>query len=542
MPWIFQSSVKRILVGGISACALTGPHRSRPKANSAAVIVGDLLMHALNSGCGLNGPSKAHDRLHGCLNYSQSLPFCSGSGCGSLQQPRQLGGGDLERASAALDARLDQGALQGGGAENCERIGACSRKAVGNELLGQERHARAVGGAAGFGHVAIAGRKFQQDGGDRTAVAKAGSPHPPREQFGVTPQQLAGRAAVFHEPGEGRSDPVSGLFDSGDRDRGLSEREIVVERALRRAADLDNFVETGARITLPPEQGDGCVDDRLPVFGNGGHFVLQIILIGLHQPLTVKPSSNRRGRMQARMSYVERDGVASIVLDDGKVNVMSAAMLDDIAAALDRAEKGAEIVVLRSTRPGIFSAGFDLKTFAAGDVEKSLVMVKAGAELALRLMAFPLPTIGVMEGHAFPMGTFLLLSCDVRLAARGPHRMGLNEVAIGIAPPGFSIELARSRLHPSWLSRTVTTGEMYEPDDALVAGLLDRVVPPAAIEAELGKIVAGLRAIHKPSHAIAKKRLRQPAMEAMRAAIDRELTLEAYQASSKTRSAVVLPR
>src|SRR5579871_4528286 len=246
--------------------------------------------------------------------------------------------------------------------------------------------------------------------------------------------------------------------------------------------------------------------------------------------------------MRERISYVERDGVASILLDDGKVNVMSIDMLSDIAAGLDRAERDAAMVVLRSARQGIFSAGFDLKIFATGDVGKSLDMVKAGAELALRLMSFPLPTIGVMEGHAFPMGTFLLLACDIRIGARGPHRMGLNEVAIGISPPGFAIELARSRLHPSWLSRTVTTGEMYEPDDALVAGLLDRVVPPAAIEAELGKIVAGLRAIHKPSHAIAKKRLRQPAMEAMRAAIDRELTLEAYQASSKTRSAVVLPR
>jgi enoyl-CoA hydratase len=246
--------------------------------------------------------------------------------------------------------------------------------------------------------------------------------------------------------------------------------------------------------------------------------------------------------MQTRVSYVERDEVASIFLDDGKVNVMSTAMLADIASALDRAEKSAEIVVLRSKRPGIFTAGFDLKIFAAGDVEKSLEMVKAGAELALRLMAFPLPTIGVMEGHAFPMGTFLLLSCDVRLGACGPHRMGLNEVAIGIAPPGFAIELARSRLHPSWLSRTVTTGEMYEPDDALVAGLLDRVVPPDAIDAEIEKIAAGLRAIHKPSHATAKKRLRQAAMDAMRTAIDRELTLSAYQANSKVRSAVVLPR
>jgi enoyl-CoA hydratase len=246
--------------------------------------------------------------------------------------------------------------------------------------------------------------------------------------------------------------------------------------------------------------------------------------------------------MKQRVSYVEREGVASILLDDGKVNVMSIDMLSDIASALDRAERSAEIVVLRSTRPDIFSAGFDLKIFAAGEIAKSLEMVKAGAELALRLMSFPLPTIGVMEGHAYPMGTFLLLACDFRLGARGPHRMGLNEVAIGIPPPGFAIELARSRLHPAWLSRTVTSGEMYEPDDAVIAGLLDRVVPPDAIGAELGKIVSALRTIHKPSHATAKTRLRHATMDAMRAAIDRELTMAAYEASSKARSAVVLPR
>jgi len=245
--------------------------------------------------------------------------------------------------------------------------------------------------------------------------------------------------------------------------------------------------------------------------------------------------------MTGKVSCEVRDGIAWINLDDGKVNVMSSAMLGEIAAAFDRAEASADIVVLRSGRPGIFSAGFDLKVFAAGDAPRSLEMVRAGAELALRLMSFPLPTIGVMEGHAFPMGTFLLLACDVRLGARGPHRMGLNEVAIGIAPPGFAIELARSRLHPAWLSRTATLGEMYEPDEALVAGLLDRVVAPELIDATLGEITAALRTIHKPSHATAKKRLRQSAMDAMRAAIERELTLSAYEASSQTRAAVVMP-
>jgi enoyl-CoA hydratase len=241
------------------------------------------------------------------------------------------------------------------------------------------------------------------------------------------------------------------------------------------------------------------------------------------------------------VTYELTDGVARIGLDDGKVNVMSTAMLGEIRAAFDRAEKEAEIAVLRSARPGIFSAGFDLKVFASGDAAGSLDMVRAGAELALRLMSFPHPTIGVMEGHAFPMGTFLLLACDVRLGARGPHRMGLNEVAIGIAPPSFAIELARSRVHPAWLSRTATLGEMYEPEDALTAGFLDRVVAPEAVDIALEEIVAALRAIHKPSHATAKKRLRQQAMDAMRAAIDREWTMAAHEASSRARSAVTMP-
>lgn len=245
--------------------------------------------------------------------------------------------------------------------------------------------------------------------------------------------------------------------------------------------------------------------------------------------------------MTERVTYRCEAGVAHITMDDGKVNVMSAAMLGDLNAALDRAELDKAIVVLRSARQGIFSAGFDLKIFAANDPVRSLEMVKAGAELALRLMSYPYPTVGVMEGHAFPMGAFLLLACDVRIGALGNFRMGLNEVAIGITPPGFAIELARSRLHPAWLSRTVTLGEMYEPEAAVVAGFLDRVVPANAIEGVLGEILAALKGLNAAMHGAAKLRLRRQTMAAMREAIDRELTLEAYQARAATLSAVALP-
>jgi enoyl-CoA hydratase len=245
--------------------------------------------------------------------------------------------------------------------------------------------------------------------------------------------------------------------------------------------------------------------------------------------------------MSDRVAYRLAEGVATITMDDGKVNVMSIAMLQDLGAAFRQAEKDQAIVVLRSGRKDIFSAGFDLKVFAANDIERSLEMVKAGAELALQLMLHPFPTIGIMEGHAFPMGTFLLLACDVRIGAEGKHRMGLNEVAIGISPPGFAIELARSRVHPAWLSRTVTLGEMFEPDDAVVAGFLDRVVAATEIEHAIDGVVSGLRKLHVPSHALAKQRLRLPAMIAMREAITQELTLAAYRSSSAARTAVALP-
>src|ERR1700678_2457790 len=104
--------------------------------------------------------------------------------------------------------------------------------------------------------------------------------------------------------------------------------------------------------------------------------------------------------MSNLVSYRCEGGVARLVMNDGKVNVMSPAMLGELNAAFDRAEKDEAAVVLRSSRPGIFTAGFDLKILAAGDPDRSLAMVRAGAELALRLMAFPYPTVGVMEGHA----------------------------------------------------------------------------------------------------------------------------------------------
>jgi enoyl-CoA hydratase len=269
----------------------------------------------------------------------------------------------------------------------------------------------------------------------------------------------------------------------------------------------------------------------------------KIILTGLYGIINVVDAKRLQGRtMTDVLTCALSDGVARIAMDDGKVNVMSLAMLQALSAAFDQAQHDAAVVILQSTRPGLFTAGFDLKVFAAGDAAGSVAMVRAGADLVLKLLAFPLPVIGVTAGHAYPMGAFLLLASDLRIGAEGNWRIGFNEVAIGIPVPSFALELGRHRLHPAWLSRSATTGEMFGPADALAAGFIDRLVPAADLDAAVAAAAGALKKVHAPSHATVKQRLRGRLIETIRAAADAELVLDAYERTAGSRSSVVLPR
>jgi enoyl-CoA hydratase/carnithine racemase len=232
--------------------------------------------------------------------------------------------------------------------------------------------------------------------------------------------------------------------------------------------------------------------------------------------------------MNQLVSYETVGSIAKVTMDDGKVNVMSSAMLKAIHDALDRAEREKSLVVL-SGREKIFSAGFDLKVFAKGEAEDIYAMMRLGAELALRVLSFPTPVVTACSGNAFPMGAFLLLASDVRIGADGPFKIGLNEVAIGITVPSFGIELARQRLTPAHFNRTVVTGEMLAPREAAVAGFLDHVVAADELQATADTLATALTKIDLAAHAATKKRVRGPATKAIRAAIDAEITLEAYQ-------------
>ena len=214
-----------------------------------------------------------------------------------------------------------------------------------------------------------------------------------------------------------------------------------------------------------------------------------------------------------RTAYVLEDGVATVTMDDGKVNALSTAMLGELRDRFDRAEADDAAVVVLTGRATTFSAGFDVRCPPEGWP----AMVAGGARLAERLLAFPRPVVAACNGSAIAMGAFLLLASDLRIGVRGPHRLGLNEVAIGLTLPWFGIELARHRLTPPAFDRCTITGEVPGPEEALAAGFLDRLVEAEDLAAATSSAVQQLRAIDLRAHAATKRRVRERVLEGVRA-------------------------
>lgn len=180
--------------------------------------------------------------------------------------------------------------------------------------------------------------------------------------------------------------------------------------------------------------------------------------------------------MSTLVTYEKDENVAIITLDDGKANAVSHQVIDELNAALDKAE-AEKATVLLTGREGKFSAGFDLSVMKEGGPEAVGMLVGAGARLSQRLLAFPTPVIIACNGHSLAMGALMLLSVDYRIGVSGKYKLGLNEVAIGMTMPYFGVELARGRLTPSFFGRSVSNAEIFSPEDAMTAGFLDKVVP-----------------------------------------------------------------
>jgi len=225
--------------------------------------------------------------------------------------------------------------------------------------------------------------------------------------------------------------------------------------------------------------------------------------------------------MSELASYRVEGKTAVVEMDDGRANALSVEMIDALIAALGRAEAEAGAMVL-SGRPGRFCAGFDLRVMMSGP-EAAMALLRRGSDLLMRLYGATVPLVIACTGHALAGGALMVLTGDVRIAAAGAFRIGLNEVSIGMPVPVLAMELARDRLLPTALTRATLLAHVHSPDEALAAGYVDEVVAPDQVLPRALAEAERLAGLGRTPYRATKERLRGRTIDHIRASLESDM-------------------
>lgn len=199
-------------------------------------------------------------------------------------------------------------------------------------------------------------------------------------------------------------------------------------------------------------------------------------------------------------------------------NALNTAMYLDLAYQLRQAAEDKSVRVMVITGAGgCFTSGNDLEDFvrSGGSIEPEAPL----PQFMEALFSFPKPVLAAVDGVAVGIGTTLLLHCDLIFASPS------SEFRLPFAKLGLCPEFASSRLLPRLIghaksSEWLLLGKAFGADEALVAGLINRVVDnPLEVARD-----HALQLSHMAPAALrhTKALLREPLMEHMRAAMAQE--------------------
>lgn len=205
--------------------------------------------------------------------------------------------------------------------------------------------------------------------------------------------------------------------------------------------------------------------------------------------------------------YSRQDHVARISLHRPPRNTIDNEWLAAFAAALDAAEGDESVtsVVVRSTQPRYFCGGADVGQLRGSSTAENLEFVRSVQATFNRLEALPCLTIAVLAGHATGGGYELALACDVRLAVTGEYRIGLPEATLGLLPAGGGTQRLHRLVGAGRALTLMCTGMVVDPTEATRWGLVDRLLEPEHLDAELDDVTRRLATVPRDALAAIKR-------------------------------------
>ena len=179
------------------------------------------------------------------------------------------------------------------------------------------------------------------------------------------------------------------------------------------------------------------------------------------------------------------DGVATIELTrPDKHNAISYAMWNGFARLMPvlADDPEVEVVLMRGTAGGPFSAGADIAEFTslradAAGAKRYGEAVEAGEQA---IIAFPKPTIAAIEGFAIGGGTQVAVACDLRVCG-DDSRFGVTPAKLGIVYARPSTARLVETVGPAWARWILLTGDLVDAATALRIRLVHEVVASGSV-------------------------------------------------------------
>jgi len=216
--------------------------------------------------------------------------------------------------------------------------------------------------------------------------------------------------------------------------------------------------------------------------------------------------------MSAPLRVALDGGVLTLTLDrPDKRNALDTPTLDALHAALERADLDAEVRVVAIRGAGKdFCAGADLEELLASaghtpEQNERAALHMGGLFVTIR--ALPKPVVAVVHGRALAGGAGLATACDL-VVATASAQFGYPEIQRGFVP-AMVMTLLRRLTGEKLAFDLAATGRILSASEALAAGLVSRVVPDAAFDAEVTKLLAALSATSPSALALTKRQFYQ---------------------------------
>ncbi len=205
------------------------------------------------------------------------------------------------------------------------------------------------------------------------------------------------------------------------------------------------------------------------------------------------------------LATLKKDGDVSVItLDDGKVNVFSPEMIEQLNALLDEVPEDKGCLLIQG-KEGMFSAGFDLKVMQGGDTDAMSKMASGGFRLLARVFSFPRPVVASCSGHAIALGAFMLCCADYRVGVKGEFIVQANETRNNMSIPTPILEISRSRIAKAHWYRAILNAEAYNIEDSIDAGYLDEIVDKEALSSRAMEVAVDLATLGHPHYKLTKE-------------------------------------